>query len=106
MCGHFAVSPRFFATTEIPLLRGRGFTTSDNADSVPVAIVNEAFARRYFPGENPIGRHIRIDPAHRAGEQWSEIVGIAGNVNNTSAKRSRALKSSSRFSLTRRAPCI
>jgi predicted permease len=81
MCGHFAVSPRFFATTEIPLLRGRGFTTSDNADSVPVAIVNEAFARRYFPGENPIGRHIRIDPAHRAGEQWSEIVGIAGNVN-------------------------
>jgi predicted permease len=81
MCGHFAVSPGFFATTEIPLLQGRGFTTFDNADSVPVAIVNEAFARRYFPGENPIGRRIRINPAHRAGEQWSEIVGIAGNVN-------------------------
>ena len=81
MCGHFAVSPGFFATTQIPLLQGRGFTTSDNADSLPVAIVNEAFARRYFPGENPIGRRIRIDPAHRAGEQWSEIVGIAGNVN-------------------------
>jgi putative ABC transport system permease protein len=81
MCGHFAVSPGFFATTQIPLLQGREFTTSDNADSVPVAIVNEAFARRYFPGENPIGRRIRIDPAHRAHEQWSEIVGIAGNVN-------------------------
>jgi predicted permease len=81
MCGHFAVSPGFFATTQIPLLQGRGFTNSDNSDSVPVAIVNEAFARRYFAGENPIGRRIRIDPAHRAGEQWSEIVGIAGNVN-------------------------
>jgi predicted permease len=81
MCGHFAVSPEFFATTQIPLLQGREFTASDNADSVPVAIVNEAFARRYFPGENPLGRRIRIDPAHRAGEQWSEIVGVAGNVN-------------------------
>ena len=80
-CGHFAVSPGFFATTQIPLLQGREFTASDNADSVPVAIVNEAFARRYFPGENPIGRHIRIDPAHRTSEKPSEIVGIAGNVN-------------------------
>jgi putative ABC transport system permease protein len=80
-CGHFAVSPGFFATTQIPLLQGREFTTSDNADSVPVAIVNEAFARRYFPGENPIGRHIRIDPAHRTDEKRSEVVGVAGNVN-------------------------
>jgi len=80
-CGHFAVSPGFFATTQIPLLQGREFTASDNADSVPVAIVNQAFARRYFPGENPIGRHIRIDPAHRTSEKLSEIVGIAGNVN-------------------------
>jgi putative ABC transport system permease protein len=80
-CGHFAVSPGFFATTQIPLLQGREFTAADTADSPPVAIVNEAFARRYFPGENPIGRYIRIDPAHRSSEKWSEIIGVAGNVN-------------------------
>jgi putative ABC transport system permease protein len=81
MCGHFTVSPGFFVTTQIPLLQGREFTTSDNAESVPIAIINEAFARRYFPGEDPIGRHIRINSAHHTGAQWSEIVGIAGNVN-------------------------
>ena len=80
-CGHYAVSPGFFATTQTPLLQGREFTAADNADTPPVAIVNEAFARRFFPGVNPIGRHIRIDPAHRSSEKWSEIVGISGNVN-------------------------
>jgi predicted permease len=79
-CGYFAVSAGYFAATQIPLLQGREFTAPDNADAAPVAIVNEAFARRYFPGENPIGRHIRIGSSRRADTKWSEIIGIAGDV--------------------------
>ena len=79
-CGYFAVSAGYFAAMQIPLLQGREFTASDNADAAPVAIVNEAFARRYFPGENPIGRHIRIGSSRRTDTKWSEIVGVSGNV--------------------------
>ncbi len=54
--------PGLFETLGIPLLRGRLFTGADNQAAAPaVAIVNEAFVRGYFPGEDPIGRHIRPD---------------------------------------------
>ncbi len=80
-CSHFQVTPGYFAMTQIPLFQGREFDSSDNADSMPVAIVNEAFARKYFPGRSAIGGHIRIDPESRAAAKWSEIVGVVGNVN-------------------------
>ena len=76
MSGYFAVSPDYFATTQIPLLRGREFARSDAPGSMPVVIINQAVASRFFPGQDPIGRHIRLD-SHK---QSSEIVGIAGNV--------------------------
>jgi predicted permease len=79
--GYFAVSPGYFATTQIPLLQGRAFTESDTADAAPVMIVDEAFAKRYFADENPIGRHIRFEREDHRQSQWSEIVGIAANVN-------------------------
>jgi putative ABC transport system permease protein len=54
--------PDFFETLQIPLLRGRSFTPADNDLRSPfVAIVNQAFVKRYFPNEDPIGRHIRPD---------------------------------------------
>ena len=54
--------PGFFETIGVPLLQGRGFTMADNNPTAPmVAIVNEAFVKRYFPRVNPIGRHIRPD---------------------------------------------
>ena len=49
------VTPDYFATLQIPLLAGRSFTASDGANTQPVAIVNQAFARKFFRGENPIG---------------------------------------------------
>jgi predicted permease len=52
-----SVSPDFFATMGTPMLLGRDFTARDNAAALPVAIVNEAFARRFFKGRNPIGLH-------------------------------------------------
>jgi len=78
--GWFTVSPGHFATLQVPLLRGREFTSSDTADASPVVIVNEAFARRFFGGENPVGRHIRLDLGDRNQNRWSEVVGVVGNV--------------------------
>lgn len=92
--GYFAVSPAYFSVTQIPLREGREFMLSDNANSAPVAIVNEAFAQKFFPNENPLGRHISINregipvawvPGGTAlrgasAARWSEIVGVVGNV--------------------------
>ena len=65
------VSPRYFATLRIPLVAGRDFTDSDDATTTPVAIVNEHFARRFWPGQDPIGRRFRT------GGVWRTVVGLA-----------------------------
>lgn len=78
--GHFLISPNYFHTTQIPLLEGREFAQSDNAGSPQVVIVNEAFARKYFPKANPLGRHIKIYRGPQTAA-WSEIVGVSANVN-------------------------
>jgi predicted permease len=72
------VSEQFFALLEIPLLRGRRFTEQDGSGGAPVAVVNQTFARRYFPGEDPIGRRILLLPW--VSNQYREIVGIVGDV--------------------------
>jgi putative ABC transport system permease protein len=83
---YFAVSPGYLAAAGIPLREGREFTPSDKSGSLPVAIVNEAFAQEFFPKEDPVGRRIGVshgdsaDAGAEGPEQWAEIVGIAGNV--------------------------
>ena len=74
-------SPEFFETVGIPLLRGRGFTDRDDEKAPPVVIVNRAFAERFFPGENAVGK--RIAPGVGAGadgRRAREIVGVVGNA--------------------------
>jgi len=66
------VGARYFETMGIPLVRGRGFTAEDRAGSPPVVVVNEAFARRFWPGEDALGKRIRYSR-----DQFAEIVGIA-----------------------------
>lgn len=56
--GRSLISPRYFDLLRIPLFSGRDFTEKDDADTAPVAIVNEAFARRFFGGRNPVGEKI------------------------------------------------
>lgn len=76
-----AVTPDFFRTLRIPVLAGRAFRPTDDSKSMPVIIVNEAFARKYFPGENPIGKHIQSDLGDGITEHpMREVVGIVGNV--------------------------
>ncbi len=65
----------------IPILQGRDFGAQDEAASTPVIIINEALARQVFPGENPIGKHIKPEVAQGASEPvMREIVGVVGNV--------------------------
>jgi putative ABC transport system permease protein len=71
------VSPTYFDALELPIVSGRAFSDDDRIGTAPVCIVNEAFARRHFPGRNPIGERIRvglIDVVAR------EIVGVARQV--------------------------
>jgi predicted permease len=65
------ISPRYFALMGIPLLAGRDFSEADDAGAPPVAIVNEHFARRFWPGQDPIGRRFR---SHGT---WRTIVALA-----------------------------
>ena len=68
------VSPNFLDTIGVPVVRGRGLTDQDTATSRPVAVVNQSFVKRFFPHEDPIGRHFGT-----AGMQYSntyEIVGV------------------------------
>jgi len=73
------VMPGYFRTMGIPLKRGRDFTAADNAQSTPYRfIVNEAFARKYLPGEEPIGKSINawMDTKN----PYGEIIGLVGDV--------------------------
>ena len=76
-------SPRYFPVMGIPLLRGRLFDASDSSSSVPVTLISEALARRYFRNEDPLGRHLTFGfPAN--GVVSREIVGIVGNIHDVS----------------------
>src|SRR4030095_13905953 len=55
------VAPAYFSTVGIPLISGRDFSDLDTAQSPRVAIISESIARRYFPGQSPIGKRIGFD---------------------------------------------
>jgi putative ABC transport system permease protein len=75
----------YFQTMGIPLVRGRFFADTDRFESKPVVIINERFAQKYFPGQDPVGKQMR--PAWAvAGQppQMREIVGVVGNAKHLS----------------------
>jgi putative ABC transport system permease protein len=80
--GHFpnsdyhTVSPGYFRTIGIPLLRGRLFAESDNHRVPLVAVVSENFARRYWPHEDPIGRRFQLG----TGSPWISVIGVVGDT--------------------------
>ena len=65
----------YLDTMAIPLIRGRGIQPSDTATTPRVVVVNEALASRYWPGEDPIGKRVRL--FDRDGRPWAEVVGVA-----------------------------
>ncbi|HEY2433999.1 MAG TPA: ABC transporter permease [Vicinamibacterales bacterium] len=72
------VSTDYFATLGIPLVRGRFFTEHDTESSAKVAILNAAAVRRYWPGEDPLGRRISLG----ADDDWRGVVGVVGDTHN------------------------
>jgi putative ABC transport system permease protein len=81
------ISPDYFRAIGIPLRQGRFFSDQDREKSVPVVIISEAMAHRFWPGENPIGK--RLTPSFHKEQGGREIVGIVGDI------KSRGLDSDS-----------
>jgi predicted permease len=82
----YDVTPGFFETLKVPLVQGRTFDEHDTRASKPVMIVNQEFARRYFPNEDPVGKMVEIgagDGAARAKWKTREIVGVVGNIRSS-----------------------
>lgn len=77
--GSTRVTPGFFETFGDKIVMGRAITDQDNVSTRPVAVVNEAFAKRFFANENAIGQHFGPVPEKNAG--MYEIVGVASDVN-------------------------
>ncbi|HEY3454507.1 MAG TPA: ABC transporter permease [Bryobacteraceae bacterium] len=71
------VSPDYFPSLDARLLKGRGFTDRDDTSSA--VLINEAAARRFWPGQDPIGAAVRAGACGR-GEQWCQVVGVVSNI--------------------------
>jgi len=72
------VTPEYFQALGIPLLSGRFFTGADSADAPRVTLINETFRRRFFPGEDPIGKRLNFGRDKKP--DWNQIVGVVGDV--------------------------
>lgn len=73
-------APGFFETLRIPLLRGRFIEERDHAAAAPVAVVSQTFAQRYWPGQDPIGRQVRLPEFQNTAVT---IVGVAGDIRHS-----------------------
>jgi predicted permease len=80
------IGPNYFHTMGIALIEGRDFSTRDSLSTSGVVMVSESFARRYWPGQDPIGKRIKYGPADST-SPWMPIVGVAGNVKYNSLRQ-------------------
>jgi len=71
------ITPDYFRVLQIPLLKGRFFKEADTADSPPVVIVNQGFAKKYFPNSEALGKRISRDDTN---PKWATIVGVVGDI--------------------------
>ena len=77
---YIVVGPRYFETMQIPLRAGRRFGDHDTAGGLPVVIVNEELARTQWPGQNAIGRRIKMGGPSDTNWPWLTVVGVAGSA--------------------------
>src|SRR4030095_4756060 len=75
---YFLVTENFFETMKTEVLRGRDFDERDSRSTPWVAVINESMANRFWPGENPIGKHFTVDAA--SGERPREVIGVVRDV--------------------------
>jgi predicted permease len=78
--GQFAISrwadPKYFGAMGIPILRGTTFDKGKRLDAADEAIISQSFANQFFPGEDPIGKHVRVESEHRT----AKVIGIVGDT--------------------------
>jgi putative ABC transport system permease protein len=74
------ITPDYFRVLQTPLLKGRFFNDGDTATSPQVVIINEALARKYWPGGDALGKRITFSDTRKPNAKWITIVGIVGNV--------------------------
>jgi putative ABC transport system permease protein len=78
---YVVVGPDYFKTMQIPIVRGRVFSDFDTPGSEPAAIVSQSLANKYWPGQDPIGKRLKISgDANDKSQPWRTVVGVAGNV--------------------------
>ena len=85
------VSPDFFKTLGTPLLRGRFFSFGDGPEAPRVAIVNDALARRAWPGRDPLGRRFKLGPRD-SDRPWYTVVGVVGDMRRQAPEREPILQ--------------
>jgi putative ABC transport system permease protein len=78
--GMVPVTAGFFETLRIPVVSGRSFDRTDTPDSEPVAIVSMKLAAQYWPGENPLGKKVRLGGPSDPNGPWRTVVGVVGDV--------------------------
>lgn len=87
--GFYVVVPGFFEAMQIPLISGRTFDDRDQRNSLPVMIVTQAFAKKFFPNENPIGRHIVVEVSEgptRENYRTREVIGVVGDIRRSNLR--------------------
>jgi predicted permease len=83
------VTPGYFHLLGATLLGGRFFTESDDEKAAPVVVVNEAFARTYWPNENPVGKRLNLPvPGDRSAFSWNTVIGVVANARTESLEGS------------------
>jgi putative ABC transport system permease protein len=85
------ISPDYFRALGIELRAGRAFTPADRSDSQPVAIVNETFARQYWPGKSPIGARMRLDDGEQV-PRMVDVVGVIADVKHFGLERETTIE--------------
>jgi predicted permease len=80
------IGPNYFHTMGIPIIRGRDFSKYDSLSASGVVMVSESFARRYWPGRDPVGKRIRYGGADSS-NPWLQVIGVVGNVKYNSLRQ-------------------
>jgi putative ABC transport system permease protein len=80
------VSPKYFHTLQATMLAGRDFNDHDSASEMPLAIVNQRFADKFWPGEDPLGKRLRLFDGNTQ-PAWRTVVGVVSNINQSDETR-------------------
>ena len=81
------ITPDYFRTMQTPILKGREFADADTVNAPQVMVINQAFAEKYFPGEEPLGKKLKPGAGDKGEPPMREIVGVVGNMHRSMTQR-------------------